>query len=147
MNGQRSIFQSIISLLVPIVIIGLVVYVGFYVAKGIFAILSWLSPLLLIIALLVNYKVVLNYGKWLINKLTTNTLYGILMCLVTIFLFPLVAAWLCFKAVLSRQVEKTINEVGGRQTELDEYVDYEEVDSEIHEKKALKDSYDSEDYV
>lgn len=122
--------------------IGLVIYAGFYIAKGVFTILSWVAPVLLIIALILNYKVVLNYGKWLIKLLTTNTLYGVVMCLVTIFGFPLVTAWLCFKAVLSYKLKQQ----SGNDNRDDEqgYIDYEEVDSEIHKKESIEQTYDSE---
>lgn len=142
MNNQRSPLQGLISLIITVAIIAAVLYVGFYVARSVFYILSWMAPVLLVIALILDYKVVLNYGKWLIKLLTSNTLYGIIICLLTIFFFPVVAGWLCFKAVLSWQLKKKFPQ--NKPSGLDEYAEYEEVDSEIHEEDVIEETYDTD---
>lgn len=138
---RRSPFQGLVGMLVTFAVIGLLIYAGFYIAKGLFTILSWVAPALLVVALILNYKVVLNYGKWLINLLTTNTLFGIVMCLVTIFGFPVVTAWLCFKAILTYRMKQRVKE---NQQDKEGYIDYEEVDSEIHQKEEIEETADSQ---
>ena len=92
-------FGSITSLLVmAAVIIGL-----FFVAKGIFNLLAWAAPVLLIITLILDHKVILDFGAWLVKLLKTNVLNGIIAVLFVVFAFPLVAGFLFSKAVLKRQ--------------------------------------------
>lgn len=139
MRNQRSPYGIITSLIVSALAIVLFMYLGMKIARGVFRLLSWLAPVLIVITLIIDYRVVTNYGKWLVNLLRNQTLYGVLACIGTIFLFPFVAGWLFFRAILRRRIKKVI---GNRPSaKIDEYVDYEEVDSEIHQKQKLRDSY------
>ena len=99
----------------------------FFVAQGIYLILLYLTPIFLIAALIMDYKVILSYGKWLINKFKSNFLSGITWSLITIVGFPVVSAILCFRAWTQykvRQIEKE------QTAPKDEYVDYEIVEEE-----------------
>ena len=46
-------------------IIGLIIL--FWLAKGVFYILNIAAPFLLIITMIMNYKVVLGFGSWLLD--------------------------------------------------------------------------------
>lgn len=116
-------FNSLGSILIMIL-----VFAGlFFIARGIFTILAWVAPLLLIATLVIDYKVVLGYGKWLVNLLKNNLGMGIGALLLTIFGFPVIAGFLFVKALLYRKVNKLQEEVQRRQE--GELVDFEEVDS------------------
>ena len=126
--GYRKVdvnpFNSILSILFLVaVFIGL-----YYVATGIFTILSWLAPVMLIGALVVNHNVVINYGKWLINTLKSNFLLGVGALLLTIFGYPIIAGYLFAKALVSRKLEKVQEDF--RQRTQPQYADFEEVDTE-----------------
>jgi hypothetical protein len=126
--GYRKVdvnpFNSILSIIFLVAIfIGL-----YYLATGIFKILTFLTPFMLIAALIIDYRVVLNYGKWLVKTLSTDLLKGLGMVLLMIFGYPIIAGYLLLKAVVSKKLQKV-------QTEFEErnrpqYADYEEVDSE-----------------
>ncbi len=114
-------FNSVTSL-----IIGLLFLVGlFFLARFVFNILYYLAPVLLIITLFIDHKVVVNYGKWVFNMLRQNPLLGIGLILLTIVGFPVVSIFLFGKAML----KKKINEVQKQyeQKTKGEYVEYEEV--------------------
>ncbi len=129
MQERRNIdvnpFSSIFSILTMVL-----VFVGlFFLAKGIFNILAWLAPILLIITAVIDYKVILNYGKWLLNLLRKDALMGIGGILLTVFGFPIIAGFLFGKALLYRKVKKINQTI--EDEKMGEFIEYEE----IHEEK------------
>ncbi len=117
-------FNSITSILFLVLI-----FVGlYYVAKGIFTILAWLSPVLLIGALIIDHRVVVGYCKWLYNLLLKNPLLGIGAILLTFFGFPVIAGFLFAKSLLYRKVRE-LKDNYEQQTQ-GEFVDYEEIEDE-----------------
>ncbi len=99
----------------------------YFIATGIFKILAWLAPVMLIATLIIDYKVVVNYGKWIVSLLSRNPLMGIGAILLTFFGFPIVAGFLLGKALVKKKVGKMTQEFQKRQE--GEYTDFEEVDS------------------
>jgi len=65
-------FRSVIG----IVFLVLAVMAIFWLVKGVFTILSWLMPVLFIATLIIDHKVVINYGKWIGGLLKNNLPYG-----------------------------------------------------------------------
>lgn len=117
-------FNSITSILFLVLI-----FIAFYwLATGIFKLLTIAAPFLLIATLIIDYNVVLNYGKWLWNLLLKNPLMGIGGILLTFFGFPVIAGFLLVKALLMRKVNKMKQDYETEQK--GEYVDYMEVDDE-----------------
>lgn len=108
----------------------------FFLARFVFRILAFLSPVLLIAALILDYRTVLGYGKWLINLVRRNILMGVGAILLTVIGFPLVSAFLAGKALLMRNVRQARKEQ--EQKVQGEYIDFEEVDEEIMELPKLK---------
>ena len=88
-----------------LILVGL--FIGlFWIAQGIFTILSYAAPVLFIIALIVNYRVVTGYGEWLWNTLKREPLMGIIYTALSFFGFPILAAYLLFKAITINRIEK-----------------------------------------
>ncbi len=139
MNYKLSPLQAILSFVFSIAVIAMLLYFGVYVLKGLFKILSFLAPILIFAALIIDRRVVLNYGRWLVDLLRTRTLYGIIAVVLTVFFFPAVAAWLFFRALMRRRIKNRINSIRGGVRE--EYIEYEEVDSEIIREKSLRDGF------
>lgn len=102
------------------------IFVGlFFVAKGVFTVLSWIAPVLILLALLINYRTILNYLKFMLSLLQRNPLGGILGILLSFFGFPILAGVLFGKSILDRKIKK-LHEAHQAQQES-EYVEYEEV--------------------
>ena len=101
----------------------------FYVAQFVFKILWAISPILFIAALIIDFRGVMNFGKWLINVGKKNLMTGIVAVLLCIIAFPLVALFLLGKALFKRKLK----DAQGKYQEADdipkdaEYIDYEEV--------------------
>jgi hypothetical protein len=101
-------------------------FVGlFFIAKGIFTVLAWAAPVLIILALLINYRTVLNYLKFMLSLLQRNPLGGILGILLSFFGFPILAGVLFGKSILDRKVKK-LQEAYKAEKE-GEFVEFEEI--------------------
>lgn len=105
-----------------------VLFVGFYMIKGLFAILSIVAPILLLGALVLDYKTVTGYGKFLWRLLRENPLYGVLGIVLTVVGWHIVSGFLFIKALTTRGMRRAIENVERRQK--GEYVAYEEVTDE-----------------
>jgi hypothetical protein len=104
-------------------------FVGFYyISKGIFWLLTVVSPVMLIATLLLDYQVVLKYLKWVYKQLQSNVLFGLLMVLLTVVGYPIVLALLLGRAVLSWRVRKMRREQ--EEALPGDYIDFEEIDED-----------------
>jgi hypothetical protein len=122
-NIDVNPFGSIFSILTMVLI-----FVGlFFVAQGIFTILAWIAPILLVVTAVIDHKVILNYGKWLLNLLRKDVLLGIGGILLTVFGFPIIAGFLFVKALLYRKVKKMNQEF---EKSSGEFLEYEEINEE-----------------
>lgn len=126
-------FNSIASILFLVLI-----FVGlFFVAKGVFWILSWLAPVFLILTLIIDYKVVVSYGTWLVNLLKKNILMGLGAVLLTVFGFPVVSGFLFGKAIISKKIKEKLGQFEQPTQKKEEFVSYEEVEDDIIVEEPL----------
>lgn len=126
---QRRSYSSGNSLFAILGLMAVVILLYFFV-KGIFTILSWVAPVLLLAALLLNYKVVTGYVTWIINSFKTKPLVGLGATIGTFFGFPLVAGYLFIKALLSYKLRNADKPKDG-------YTEYEEVQEEEDDEDFL----------
>ncbi|MBK8350117.1 MAG: hypothetical protein IPL08_21820 [Saprospiraceae bacterium] len=108
----------------PLLILALFFTALFFLAKGVFWLLSWVAPILLIITLILDYTVVTDFFKFVGKLLRENTIMGILAVLLVIFGYPIVSGFLFFKAIGKRSIKKVVDQV---EREKNTYTEYEEV--------------------
>lgn len=108
----------------------------FFVARFIFRILYFLSPLFIIAAAIIDHKVIVNYAKWLVNLVKQNAVLGIGAILMSIFGFPLVSVYLLGRALFNKRI-KEAEQAFETQTK-GEIVDFEELDSEPLKLRELE---------
>ncbi len=109
----------------------LVLVVLFYIARGIYIVLSWATPVMLVAAAILDYKVFVRYGKYVLRLLQERPLWGVLVVLLSVVALPLLSAWLFFRALASYQaarIEKALER--RRQGEWAEYEEVEVVEVE-----------------
>ncbi|GLR16977.1 hypothetical protein [Portibacter lacus] len=111
-----------------IIMMAVILIGSFFVLRGIFNLLYFLAPILLIATLIIDYKVVLNFIKQLGVLFTKNPLYGIGATALTFFLYPIVFVVLLFRAFTGKKLRKFQNP-GDAEREGD-FVEYEELDEE-----------------
>ena len=103
----------------------LVLVAIFFIAKGIFKLLAFAAPVLILGALIINYRTIVNYFKFILSLIRRSPLTGIIAILLSIVGFPVLAGVLFGKAILDRKVRK-LQEAHQARRE-GEYVEYEEV--------------------
>ena len=111
------------------VVIGLTVLVVlFFLARFIFNILYYLSPLFLIATLFFDRTVIVNYLKWIRNLYRKDLVIGVGATILSVFGFPILSTFLLGKALFKRQVR----EVAKRSQTFREgkLIDYEVIDEE-----------------
>ncbi|HMO37998.1 MAG TPA: hypothetical protein PKC76_01695 [Saprospiraceae bacterium] len=146
-NPNGSPFNSIVSIIFMVVFL-----VALYIlARFVFKVLYYLSPLMLIATLIIDYKVLVNYVQWLVNLTRRNAVFGIGAIVLSLVFFPVVSALLLGRALFKRQVRKA--QEAQRGVQEGDYVDFEEIPEEkplklprtekqTREDEARKDRYD-----
>ncbi len=146
MERKRSEFKILgrpINLVIGLLVIIIFMLGLFRLAAWLFNLLSWVAPILLIATAIIDYKVIVNYVKWVIKLFKKNVLMGILATVGTIIGFPIAATFLLVQAL----IRKNIIKINSRGKEKEgEYIDFEELESgEIKIPEAQKRSNQSED--
>ena len=102
----------------------------YFIAKAVFTILWYASPVLIGAALFFDYKGVLGFGKWLGNLIRRNPLVGIGATALCVIGFPVVALFLFSKAMLKKKVKEMNDQYEGQAQTAnpDDYIDFEEVE-------------------
>ncbi|NNE28698.1 MAG: hypothetical protein HKN16_03635 [Saprospiraceae bacterium] len=139
MNPLNSIASLVFTVLV---LVGL-----FFLVKGFFTLLGFLTPALLIGAAILNWRVFPDYAKWVWNQLKTNLPVGVISIVLSAIFFPVLAGFLCFKAYMRYKSNKTFSDL--EQDRENEFIDYEEVDvehSEPFELPPLEKTKESTEY-
>lgn len=126
-NSKSSPFGGILSLVLIVLF-----FVGLYwIASKVFALLYYASPVLLVVAAILDYKVITNYVKYVFKLLNNNLLLGLGMVLLTFFGFPVVAAYLAFRAWVRYKLRKRGH------LEKETYVEYEEISNDVMDLEEL----------
>lgn len=125
--------------------LGILLLVAFFVAiffilQGVFFVLKWVAPALLVAAFIIDRSVVLNYGKWIVNTIKTNPLLGIGAVLFAIIGYMLVCPYLFAKALFRRKIKAVSKNFEQKQQgqREGEYVDFEEISSEPIKEETLQ---------
>lgn len=104
------------------------VFIGvFFVARGLFWLLNILAPVMLIATLIIDYKVLVGYGKWIVGLVRRDLLLGLGAILLTLVGYPVVLAFLLGKALMNRKVRQLQKE--SQKKAEGEWVDFEELES------------------
>lgn len=105
----------------PLLILAVFFTAMFFLAKGVFWVLSWVAPILLLITLVLDYTVVTDFFKFIWKLLKENTIMGILSVLLVVFGYPIVSGYLFFKALGKRTVKKAMANMESKQNTFTEY--------------------------
>lgn len=126
MRRQPSKFEISVNAIMGMIVLVAILVLLFYIARGIFQILMWAAPFLIIAALIINYRTVLGFGKMLVRLLTTRFLIGLVAVILTVIGFPVVCGFLFGKALIDRKIRKLREAEEPR----DDFVDYEVIEED-----------------
>lgn len=105
----------------------LVLVALYYLAKGVFTLLMWLTPVLLIAALIIDYRSVVGFVKWIGSLFQRNAILGIVVALLAVVLYPLTSGFLFVKALASKKIRSVKEDIVRRRE--GEFVQHEEMSS------------------
>ncbi len=116
-------FNSIIGVLLLVAF-----FVGiFFILKGLFWVLTWVAPVLLIAALIIDKSVVVNYGLWIWKTLKNKPLLGIAAIIFTVIGYMVVFPFLFAKAIFKKKIKDVTREI--EKEREGELIDFEEITS------------------
>lgn len=104
----------------------------YFVLKGLYVLLYWLSPVLLVIAAIVNWRVFPQTVKNWLKTLEANPVSAIIYLGLAVLLFPFFSLYMLLKAVGMKQLERMgqfMNNQQGATGGQEEFTDFEEIES------------------
>ena len=129
MATYRSPFdRSPVGTIIGIVIFVAVLYVMFSIVGWIISLLYKYSWLILIAALIIDYRVVLSYLKGIKRLFDRNPVYGLIAAVATVAFYPFVFLYFLGMALFKKKVKEARKEADIRRN--GKWVDYEEVSEE-----------------
>ena len=119
----RGPFGAIIGL----VVVFAALYLLFNIVSIGWSILGFVAPILLIISLILNRQVAINYGKMLLNTIKTDPLKGILYSVLSFIGHPLLFLYFFVRSYMTSTIKKKVDKnISQKKTEKG-YTKYEEV--------------------
>lgn len=132
-GGPFGMIGSIIMLAIGLLL-------AYMVLKGVFTLLFWLSPILLVAGVAADPKGALNIAKSFIKLSKNNPLIPLGIVILSALWFPVVpgiigalaGGFLLAKYMVKKKIKKVINQHAPQESseESEEFVDYEEVNEE-----------------
>jgi len=108
--------------------VGLGLLIGlYYVFKLVWWIIGILFPILFIATLILDYTVVWDFAKMLINLLKKNPTMGVIAILLVIIASPVVVLFLFGQVMLKRKVAQSKNTNASNESKDGEYVEFEDL--------------------
>lgn len=124
-NKSDNPWNAIIGVAVIVIfMVGL-----FMLARFVFRILAFLSPIMLIAALVIDYTVVTDYFKWVRNTFRRDAIAGVIIGILSVIGFPVLSGYFLARALLKKQVKKAKAEYERRRD--GDLVEYEELETDF----------------
>ncbi len=126
MLNNRNSFQF--SPLMGFIMLVITLVMIYFLVKGLFFIASWVMPILAIATLFIDYKVYLDYGKFVVDLFKNNWVMGIGVGILSVALMPFLILYLFAKALLLRKFKNgRADQMWEEKKVSDEYIEFEEV--------------------
>lgn len=109
----------------------LIIVGGYYLLQGLYYLLLWAAPALLVLTLIINWRVFPDTIKSWIKTLETNPLSALLSLALVVLVFPFFSLYLLLKAIGYRKMEQVRRQFGEAESPREEegFVDFEELES------------------
>ena len=130
--------KGIGTTIIGVVIIAVFTLLMFYVLKGFWAFATFFAWGFIIVAALVNYKVIVNYVKGIFDLLKRNPLYGVGSIIFSVVLYPLVFFILMVRALGGKALKNAGFDVPYSEPEKEQFTDYEVLEEESLELKEIE---------
>lgn len=104
---------------------------GYYLLQGLYYLLLWAAPALLVLALIINWRVFPDTIKSWVKSLETNPLSALISLAFAGLVFPFFSLYLLLKAIGYRKMEQLRRQFSEPENPQEEtgFVDFEELES------------------
>lgn len=105
---------------------------GYYLLQGLYYLLLWAAPALLVLAAVINWRVFPDTIKSWLESMKSNPVSGLISLALAILVFPFFSLYIFLKALGYRKMEQLRKEFGAQEGYThpeEEYVDFEEIES------------------
>jgi hypothetical protein len=105
---------------------------GYYVMKGLYYLLLWAGPALLVLSLFINWRVFPDtLNSWL-RSFQRDPVMAVVWVALAVLAFPFFCLYIFLKAIGAKKMEEWQKSFGaqGRQREEETFVEYEELESQ-----------------
>lgn len=129
--GNRNLNQFPGGGLGCLIFTALLLVGGYYLLQGLYYLLLWAAPALLVLALIINWRVFPDTIKSWVKSLETNPLSALLSLALAVLVFPFFSLYIFLKALGYRKMEQLRQQFGGTENPRGEegFVEYEELES------------------
>ena len=122
MNNYKVYQIGRVNPLIALLIFFAIMFGLFWLARGIYSLLSMAFPFIIIATAIINHRVLIGYFRWIVQTLQTNPVAGIIAIVFTIIAHPLVGAYLLFRAISERKEDKEkVSSVFTNKEKIQEY--------------------------
>lgn len=130
-SGGRSLNQFPGGGVGCLVFAVLAVVGGYYLLQGLYYLLLWAAPALLVLALIINWRVFPDTAKNWVKILHTNPLSALFFLVLSVLLFPFFSLYLLLKAIGYRKIEQLRQQFQDPEQKIveTEFVEFEELES------------------
>lgn len=123
-NARNSGFGGIGCLIFGV--LGMVA--AWFILKGLFKLLYIASPVLFVLALVINWRAVTDTLKNWLQTMETNPIGGLFRAALAVLLFPVFVLYLFLKSLGYNKMQEFKRQMGQEQP-LEEFTDFEELES------------------
>lgn len=119
-------------MIIALLITAGIIYLLFMAVGLAFKLLLYAAPVLFVATLIINYRVVVDYFNGLVESFRRHWFSGLFRLSISLLAFPIVIAWLFFKALLFKKMAQKVNNGPHRRAPFSqdsEQVDYEELET------------------
>ena len=104
---------------------------GYYLLQGLYDLLLWAAPALLVLALIINWRVFPDTINSWVKSLESNPLSALISLAFAVLVFPFFALYILLKAIGYRKMEQLRREFGVPESprEPEGFVEFEELES------------------
>ncbi|MDO8365678.1 MAG: hypothetical protein Q7T20_02690, partial [Saprospiraceae bacterium] len=86
---------------------------GYYLLQGLYYLLLWAAPALLVLALIINWRVFPDTLKSWLKSLEANPVSALLTLAIAVLAFPFFSLYIFLKAIGYRKMEQLRRQFGG----------------------------------
>lgn len=108
----------------PILILAVFFAALFFIARGLYILFRFVAPVLFILTLILDYKVVVDFFKTVRELFRKNWVVALVATILGIVMYPVITGYLFFKALGKRNMKKINDEI---EKDKNTYTEYEEI--------------------